>query len=164
MNYKPLEINQDFLVIDTEGNPLLTEIAIVNSTGKVIYFTEVKQKGKIQPHAKPFLQVLKEVSLLIQNKTLIFHYAEHDLSVLKNSFKNQQIISPAFNYQCSWELSKKHLPNQKSYSLDYLSQKLGLKVENKYFNPNQAHSARYDALFTYQLYLHLRLQNAHQSI
>lgn len=154
-------VSHDFLVIDTEGNPLLTEIAIVNSLGKVIYFTEVKQKYKIQPHAKPLLQVLQEVFHLIQNKTLIFHYAEHDLNVLKNSYQNQQINLPIFNSQCSWELSKKLLPNQKSYSLDYLSQKFGLKVDNKYFNPNHAHSARYDALFTYQLYLHLRLQNVH---
>lgn len=157
-------IAQDFLVIDTEGNPLLTEIAIVNSVGKVIYFTEIKQKYKIQPHAKPLIQVLQEVSNLIQNKTLVFHYAEHDLKVLTNSFKNQAIILPRFPSQCSWELAKKHLPNQKSYALDYLSQKLGLKVDNKYFNPNQAHSARYDALFTYQLYSYLRLQNAHQSV
>ncbi len=157
-------ISQDFLVIDTEGNPLLTEIAIVNSLGKVIYNCETKQKAKIQPHAKPLLQVLKEVSPLIQNKTLIFHYADHDLIILNNSYKNQHINLPAFEHQCSWELAKKYLLNQKSYSLDYLSQKLGLKVDNKYFNPNQAHSARYDALFTYQLYLHLRLQNARQSI
>jgi|WetSurMetagenome_2_1015567.scaffolds.fasta_scaffold02935_3 DNA polymerase III epsilon subunit-like protein len=157
-------IAHDFFVIDTEGNPLLTEIAIVNSIGKVIYFTEVKQKGKIQPHAKPLLQVLQEVSNLVQNKTLIFHYAEHDLNILKNSYINQQINLPIFNHLCSWELSKRLLFNQKSYSLDYLSQKLGLKVDNKYFNPNQAHSARYDALFTYQLYLHLRTQNVHQSI
>lgn len=157
-------ITQDFLVIDTEGNPLLTEIAIVNSVGKVIYFTEIKQKYKIQPHAKPLTQVLQEVSTLIQNKTLVFHYAEHDLKILANSFKNQNITLPNFLSQCSWELAKKHLPNQKSYALDYLSQKLGLKIDNKYFNPNQAHSARYDALFTYQLYLYLRTQNVYQSI
>ncbi len=157
-------VAQDFLVIDTEGNPLLTEIAIVNSVGKVIYFTEIKQKYKIQPHAKPLLQVLQEISNLVQHKTLIFHYAEHDLNILKNSYKNQQVNLPVFQHQCSWELSKKYLLNQKSYSLDYLSQKLGLKVDNKYFNPNQAHSARYDALFTYQLYSYLRLQNAHESV
>jgi len=157
-------IPHDFLVIDTEGSPLLTEIAIINSTGKVIYNCEAKQKSKIQPHAKPLLLVLQEISSLIQNKTLIFHYAEHDLNILKNSYKSQHINVPIFEHQCSWELSKKYLLNQKSYGLDYLSQKLGLKVDNKYFNPNQAHSARYDALFTYQLYLHLRLQNVHQSI
>ncbi|MEY3220539.1 MAG: hypothetical protein RIT27_1896 [Pseudomonadota bacterium] len=154
-------VSHDFLVIDTEGTPLLTEIAIVNETGRVIYFTEVKQKGKIQPHAKPLLQILQEIFPLIENKTLIFHYAEHDLKILNNSYQFQQMIPPFFYHQCSWKLAKKYLPNQKSYGLDYLSQKLGLKVDNKYFNPNQAHSARYDALFTYQLYLHLRLQNVH---
>jgi len=157
-------IPQNFLVIDTEGKPLLTEIAIVNEMGKVIYFTEVKQKYGVQPHAKPLLQVLQAVSPLIQHKTLIFHYAEHDLNVIESSYKNQHLDMPIFSHQCSWELAKKYLPIQKSYSLDYLSQKLGLKVNNKYFNPNQAHSARYDALFTYQLYLHLRLQNVHESL
>lgn len=37
----------------------------------------------------------------------------------------------------------------------FLSKSLGLKVNQKYFNANQAHTARYDAEFTYQLYVAL---------
>ena len=157
-------ITDDFLVVDTEGKPLVTEIAIINSAGGVAYFSEVKQKYKIQPHGKPLLKVLQEISPLIQNRTLVFHCAEHDLGVLTYSYRNQKIDLPLFKCQCSLELARMLLSNQKSYGLDYLSQKLGLKVDNRYFNPDQAHSARYDALFTYQLYLHLRSQNEHQSV
>jgi DNA replication protein DnaC len=49
-------------------------------------------------------------------------------------------------------MAKIQFPKLKSYSLDYLSKHFNLLVQNKRFNDHYAHRARYDALFTYQLY------------
>jgi len=51
-----------------------------------------------------------------------------------------------------YDLSRQHFPNAAGYGLDYLSKSLNLKVKGKRFNSAQAHTARYDAEFTYHLY------------
>lgn len=84
---------------------------------------------------------------------IICHYAQHDIKVLKESFRHIGHPWPPLQFQCSWELAKTRFPQLKSYSLAYLSRYLNLKVNQHYFFQDFAHTARYDAEFTYQLYV-----------
>ena len=87
-----------------------------------------------------------------QSKLIICHNALHDIQVLKLSFKAVKVNWQYLAFKCSCELAKYYFPGLPSYSLEYLSKRLNLKVDKKYFNPGLAHTAKYDALFTYQLY------------
>lgn len=152
---------QDFVVVDTEGKDTLSEIAIVDSQGRLIY----QAFAKNHPHNEiitPLLASLEDIiahfSKISQNKRIICHWAEHDQQVLQNSFAHVDVTWLPFDFHCSYELAKHYFPDLPSYSLEYLSRYFHLKVEQRYFNPNFAHSAAYDAAFTYQLYIHLMQQ------
>ena len=55
-------------------------------------------------------------------------------------------------------MAKDCFPNLESYSLEYLSKYLNLRANNQYFLPNMAHTASYDATFTYHLYRKIMLE------
>ena len=147
----------DFVVIDTEGKTQLKEIAIINSQGQLIYeaFTaEHPDNYHRVIKQQPLKNILLEFGQLTQNKIIVFHYAAHDIKVLKNSFKQANLLWQYLsNVRCTYTLAKECYPNFYAHSLEYLAQKLSLKVDHQYFNPQQAHTARYDAQFTHQLYL-----------
>jgi len=144
-----------YLVIDTEGNPDLKEIALIDSSGQVIYHEHSQEYAPDHPQPKPLVQIVTDLQRLAQDKLLIFHYADHDLDILKRAFRKARqpwLSNPVF---CTWLAAKQYFPNLASYSLEHLSQHLGIQLESGYFNPNIAHDASYDALFTYHLYRHL---------
>jgi len=144
-----------YLVIDTEGNPDLKEIALIDSSGQVIYHAHSQEYAPDHPQPKPLVQIVTDLQHLAQDKLLIFHYADHDLDILKRAFQKARqpwLSNPTF---CTWLAAKQYFPNLASYSLEHLSQHLGIQLASGYFNPNIAHDASYDALFTYHLYRHL---------
>lgn len=156
---KFLLTEQDFIIIDTEGKSFLREIAVINSQGKLIYeaFTEgYPDNAAIRLKRKSLSDIVREFAAIAQNKTLVCHYAEHDSHVLQNSFLKAGVEWQPFSFECSYELARRCFPNLAGYSLEYLSKHFLLRVENKLFNPSRAHTARYDAEFTYHLYLKLR--------
>ncbi|MEA5512353.1 exonuclease domain-containing protein [Crocosphaera sp. UHCC 0190] len=146
---------KDFIVLDTEGKDLLKEIAVIDSQGKLIYEAfsqENLDNYDIKFNRKPLKEILNDFSQLSHNKLIIGHHISCDLKVLQNSYIKFGIDWVASDFNCSLELAKNCFPNFPSYSLEYLSKKLELKVNNSYFNSKKAHNARYDAQFTYQLY------------
>jgi len=149
---------KDFIIIDTEGKDELTEMAIVDSQGNVIYEAFVKNElnpEALKVKAKSLKSIIEDFLNQAKSKLIICHYAEHDIEVLKNSFKKVNIEWQNLEFGCTFELSKTYFKGVKSYSLEYLSQSFNLKVDGKRFNENFAHRAKYDALFTYQLYIKL---------
>ena len=152
----------DYVVVDTEGNPLLKEIAVIDSLGNLIFeaiVTNSSQPSKPGIRVQMLETVLNNFLKVIQNKILVFHYAEHDLKVLYYSFKAAGIVPPKPTVKCTWELSKFYYPKMQSYSLEALSKFLHLKINGKRFNSGLAHRAKYDALFTHQLYKDLMKQS-----
>lgn len=146
---------KDFIVIDTERNDYIREIAVINQQGELIYeaFTkEYFKNNEIKQNLKPLKQIILEFLQIAQGKLIICHFAQHDMKVLRQSCLKAEIKQPKLKFDCSVQLSQKYFPHLPSYSLVYLSKKLGLKVNQKFFNPEQAHTARYDAQFTYQLH------------
>ena len=146
---------QDFIVIDTEGNDYIREIAVINQQGALIYEAfaqEYFKNNEIKRNLKPLKQIISDFLQIAQGKLIICHFAQHDRQVLHQSCLKTEIKQPKLEFDCSVQLSQQYFPHLPSYSLVYLSKKLGLKVNQKFFNPEQAHTARYDAQFTYQLY------------
>lgn len=157
-------MSNNFIVIDTEGSHILTEIAIINHTGQLIYEAFVQEQGQsatIAQQAKSLTTILEDFLQLTQQKLLIFHYAKHDIAVLQRSFHQIHHQWMPTQFICTVELTQHIYPNLISYSLEYLSKYLRLKHENHYFNPQMAHSARYDAIFTYYLY-HILMEQQHK--
>lgn len=157
----------DFIVIDTEGSPELREVAIVDSKGKVIYHAfpkEHPENRNQRVNLKPLSEILQDFQRLAQGKITVFHYAEHDLQVLRRSCYKARVKWQDVRVACSWELAKQKFPKLESHGLEYLSKQLNLKVENKIFNPELAHAASYDAAYTYQLYIKLKEQEIQKGL
>ncbi|ACK68561.1 Exonuclease RNase T and DNA polymerase III [Gloeothece citriformis PCC 7424] len=149
------ELTDNFIVVDTEGKHLLREIAIVNSQGQLIYeaFAQEGQNDSgIKLNCKPLKEIIADFVGIASSNLIICHNANHDRQVLKNTFKKVGIDWQPFKFKCSLVLAQNTFPGLLSYSLEYLSKQLTLKVKQKYFHPLHAHAARYDAEFTYQLY------------
>jgi len=156
----------NFIVIDTEGRRELTEIAIINSQGKLIYeafnrdYSEYIYQGRSFKPFKPLRTILEDFKAIAEGKILVFHNAEHDLAVLARSFRQVSLPFPDYRQiYCTYRQAQRVLATS-SYSLEYLAKKLNLKVDRQYFNREQAHVARYDAQFTYQLYLTIKRMNS----
>ncbi|MGY6530206.1 MAG: exonuclease domain-containing protein [Cyanobacterium sp.] len=155
---KPFKNDPNYIVVDTEGQDILREIAIIDSQGKLIYeaFVEGHYNNESQKiKCKSLIQIIDDLDHLLQGKNIICHSATHDKKILKNSFQATTIQFPICRFVCTFQLTKRHYPHYPNYSLSYISKQLRLKVKNRFFNDNLAHSAVYDAKFTHQLYLHL---------
>ncbi len=150
---------QDFIVIDTEGKDELSEIAIIDNQGKLIYeaFTEGHPNNTaIRVKHKSLHCIVQDFAKIAQSKTVVCHSAKHDRRVLENSFLKAGVRWQPFLFECSCKLAQRCFPRLPEYSLGYLSKHLKIRVEDKTFNASHAHIARYDAEFTYRLYLELR--------
>ena len=88
-------VRQDFLVVDTEGSKELSEIAIFDHGGKLIYeaFTRGHPNNTcIRQNLKTLQEIATDVTVLaggvgqIAPKPLVCHCAKHDAEVLKYSF------------------------------------------------------------------------------
>ncbi len=147
----------EFIVIDTEGSDTLREIAIINQDGKLIYEAFLKTRGSKtnKLNHKLLIEIIKDLQNILPNKTIICHNAQHDRTILLNSFRKCRQKFPLVTFICNLELAQQKYPKLNSYQLGNLSRKFFLKVDNLYFKKVQAHSARYDAQFTLQLYLYL---------
>ncbi len=153
-----MKFDSNFIVIDTEGQPLLREMAIVDHQGNLIYEAfadDPTQNSASHPHAKPLKMIVQEFLEIAQSKTIICHYARHDIEVLRNTFQSVGIPRPPLTFECSFKLAQCYLPELDSHSLESLSHHLNLKFNGRGFKCDSAHRAQYDALFTYQLYRHL---------
>ena len=90
-------IDFNYLFLDTEGTEELREIAILDRNGTLIYeaFTEGNlNNSQIRLNLKPIALILKDLSQIAQNKTIICHYAKHDRQIIQNSFKKARIPIP----------------------------------------------------------------------
>ena len=148
--------NDAFLVIDTEGRPTLHQIAIVDPSGQLIYeaFTPAKADSSNSDLIKPLPTILSELSALARERVLIAHNADHDRDVLRQSYASVGLTSPEWKFICTCQTTRKLLPGLESYGLEFLAQTLELGPDR--FSASQAHSAAYDARYTYYLYRRLQ--------
>jgi DNA polymerase III epsilon subunit-like protein len=156
--------SSNFIVVDTEGSHILSEIAIIDDQGQLIYeaYTQTAD-SKPKLHSKPLAQILQDffaIACTPQPKIIVCHFVEHDRQILKNSCRQAGITWRELTFVCTVERSQRLFPRLANYSLAHLSRYFRLLVDDKLFNGRFAHAARYDAIFTYQLYLKLQSQSA----
>jgi len=148
-------VTPSFFVLDTEGYPQLTELAVVNAQGQVVlqaYTQFYSDYLPSLPFHQPRKQALQRLAALVHS-VLVCHYAEHDKTCLQHNFAQEQLPWPEFQFICTWTLAKNHTPGLKSYRLGYLCQHWRLSPPGyPLFNLEHAHAASYDALYTLQLY------------
>jgi hypothetical protein len=135
-----------FVVVDTEGKDIITEIAIIDESGKVILDEFVDNNLQ---------DILLKAKDILQNNLIVAHYAKHDIEILKKSYASIGLSLNISSY-CTYEHSKELVGGLESYSLEFLSKYLFLKNNDKFFDKNLAHRASYDAIFTYLLYNQLQ--------
>ena len=135
----------------------ITEIAIYKFDGKKIidqFSSLVNPEKNIQPFvqkltgindnmvktAPKFFEIAKRIIEITNNCVLVAHNADFDYRILKTEFKRL-----GFNFNskiiCTVILSKKLIPNLKSYKLGNLSKSLGIPIHNR-------HRAQGDAMAT----------------
>lgn len=148
-----------FVVVDTEGRDLLKEIAVIDHHGQVLYEAWVAEhpenqlrRSQVQSQVQPLTQVVQHFLSIVCHKTIVCHNASHDRKVIQRACQKAKIRMPSLKFICTVELSQVAFPSFASYALEYLSKKLTLRVADQFFNARQAHTAKYDAEFTYQLY------------
>ncbi|MBN2826329.1 MAG: hypothetical protein JXQ76_13445 [Campylobacterales bacterium] len=132
----------DFVVVDTEGKELLKEIAIIDSSGTLLYEAFVEDNLK---------EVLEHIEPILAEHLIVAHSASHDKKVLTQSF---QSIGKTIEFKtlCTYQKAKKLRPNLHPHALETLSKALHLKYQEAFFSTDLAHKASYDAYFTYLLY------------
>ena len=132
----------DFVVVDTEGKDIITEIAIINSLGELIVEEFIDNN---------LVEVLDRIKPILTQNRVVAHSALYDRDILLNSYKSigRKIKIDTI---CTFEKAREIFSNRNSYSLKDLSISLFLKHQNCFFDPSLAHRASYDAIFTYLLY------------
>jgi hypothetical protein len=153
-----MKFNSNFIVIDTIGQPVLKELAIVDHQGQLIYeaYAENHPQNSINsPKTKPLKVIIQDFLELAQSKTIICHYARHDIDVLRNTFQSVGIPPQSLTFECSFKLAQSYLPELDSHSLDSLSHHLNLNLNGEMMAKDDSYRAKSDALFTYQLYRYM---------
>jgi len=159
-----------YAIIDIETTGLspirdrITEIALYVHDGKQVieeFTTLINPERNIPSHitrltgitnemvqdAPKFWEIAKDVVMLTEGKSFVAHNATFDYNFIRNEFK-----SLGYDFKrdrlCTVKLSRKIIPNHKSYSLGKLCMDLGISV-------NGRHRAAGDAFATVMLLEHL---------
>lgn len=114
---------------------------------------------KITPHMvkdQPTFQELWPTLLpFFENKSIVAHNASFDMSVLRYCLDRASLNYPAFNYYCTYLLSKKILAHMPSHKLNIISNHYGITFNH--------HDALEDARATANVLLKLLEQEQHNS-
>ena len=150
-------MSPDFLVIDTEGAPILREVAVVDSHGELLlelYTPEQADSYHSSDLVRPLPDLLKDLRNLLRGRRVVAHNAAHDSTVLSASFEACGLNPPVLDWHCTVTMAQALHPALESYALAALCDQLGVGSEP--FSRDAAHQAAYDARFTYLLYRHLQ--------
>ena len=130
-----------------DGHSIVDQFVSLVNPEKPIQKFVVKLTGinnKMLRNAPKFFEVAKRIVEITKEVTLVAHNAEFDTRILKTEFDRL-----GFNYErnsiCTVELSRKLIPDEKSYSLGKLCKSLGIPMSDR-------HRASGDALATVQLF------------
>jgi Cdc6-like AAA superfamily ATPase len=150
-------MSTEFCVLDTEGSPILREVAVVDERGQLIF--EARTPGEedsyfSQDLVRPLPDLLRELRDLLRNRQVVAHNAAHDRAVLEASYSACGLQPPILQWLCTWELAQSLHHDLDSHTLGALCDRLGIGDEP--FHRDAAHQAAYDARFTYLLFRRLQ--------
>ena len=147
----------DLRVIDTEGAPLLREVAVLDGRGRLLYEARTPDHEGSYFSAdltRPLPDLLRDLRPILEGHPLVAHNAAHDSGVLAASFEACGLTPPVLEWRCTLELAQQLHPGRSSYALGDLCEELGVSAEP--FHRDAAHQAAYDARFTALLYRQLQ--------
>lgn len=98
-------------------------------------------------HAPVFPQVWEEIKEYFTNAVVVAHNATFDLNVLAKTLLTHDIAVPEFNYICTLEKARRHIPKEK-----YGSHKLNVLSEAFQINLGNHHNAMCDTLACKELF------------
>ena len=137
----------EIAIIKYNGEKLLDQFSsLVNPEKKIDNFVE-KLTGinsKTLKNAPKFYNIAKRIIDITDNCVLVAHNASFDYRILKTEFRR---LGYNFNKKtlCTVNLSKKLIPNKKSYNLEKLTKSLGIPLKRN-------HRALDDAIATFKLF------------
>ena len=137
----------EIAIIKYNGEKLLDQFSsLVNPEKKIDSFVE-KLTGinsKTLKNAPKFYNIAKRIIDITDNCVLVAHNASFDYRILKTEFRR---LGYNFNKKtlCTVNLSKKLIPNKKSYNLEKLTKSLGIPLKRN-------HRALDDAIATFKLF------------
>ena len=149
-------VSQGFVVLDTEGVPILREVALIDHRGQLLYEARTPQEGDYYAAdlARSLPEILRQISPLLAGKIIVAHHADHDRQILLNSYAEVGLAAPEMQFECTCNLARSLHFGLESYNLGYLCDVLEVSPEP--FSRDQAHQAAYDARYTYYLYRTLK--------
>ncbi|MEB3199618.1 MAG: hypothetical protein VKK62_03690 [Synechococcaceae cyanobacterium] len=154
----PSDATADSLrILDTEGSPLLRQVAVLDGRGQLLYEAQVEDPQAEYYAAdliRPLPELLRDLRERLQGCVVVAHHASHDQAILSNSFQHCGLNPPKLEWQCTLEMAQELHPDLGSYGLGSLCDALAVGEEP--FRRDAAHQAAYDARFTYLLYRHLQ--------
>jgi Cdc6-like AAA superfamily ATPase len=154
----PLDPHGDDLrVIDTEGTPVLREVAVLDGRGQLLYEARTPDEDAEYYAAdliRPLPELLRDLRQQLQGHRIVAHNAPHDSGVLAASFEACGLQPPSLEWHCTLELAQQLHPGCASFALGPLCDEL--QVGSEPFCRDAAHQAAYDARFTYRLYRRLQ--------
>lgn len=127
-------------------------VTLINPECEIPYFiTNITGiNNEMVANAPKFYEVARKIVELTANKIFVAHNVSFDYNFIRKEFKEL-----GFDFSrktmCTVELSRKYIPNHRSYSLGNICSELGIEI-------NGRHRAAGDALATVKL-LELILKN-----
>ncbi len=132
------------------GKEIINEYSTLINPERNIPFNITRLTGitnEMVKDAPEFWEIAKDIIILTEGKSIVAHNASFDFNFIRNEFK-----SLGYNFKrdrlCTVKLSRKIIPNHKSYSLGKLCKELGIKIDGR-------HRAAGDAFATVKLFKHL---------
>ncbi|MBI9052874.1 MAG: GIY-YIG nuclease family protein [Bacteroidales bacterium] len=130
-----------------DGNKIINEYSTLINPERFISANITRITGitnDMVKDAPKFWEVAKEIVIFTEGKSFVAHNASFDYNFVRNEFK-----SLGYDYKrdklCTVKLSRKIIPNHKSYSLGKLCSDLGIVIDGR-------HRAAGDALATVKLF------------
>jgi DNA polymerase III subunit epsilon len=131
-----------------DGKKVVDEFStLINPETKIDWYVTklTKITNSMVKDAPKFKEVAEQISKLVKGKIFVAHDVDFDYKFLK-----AELQKAAFDINepkvCTLQLSKKHLPNEASYSLGKLCDSLKMPIP-----PETRHRAGGDALATTKL-------------
>ena len=133
-----------------DGKRIINEFSSLINPERIISANITRLTGitnEMVKDAPKFWEIAKDIVIFTEGKSFVAHNASFDYNFIRNEFK-----SLGYDFKrdrlCTVKLSRKIIPNHKSYSLGKLCNDLSIKIDGR-------HRATGDALATVKLFEHL---------
>lgn len=120
-------------IVEVQAGEILSEQAWLIDPGQTFERMNISIHG-ITPamvQGQPsFHELWPTLEPLLSGRHIVAHNASFDMSVLRYCLDRSDIPYPSFQYYCTYQLSKKILPDMPSYKLNRIAEHLGIPLQH----------------------------------